>query len=295
MGVAIEGSEAWWPEEKGEAVLPEMDAFGRQSRYVEIFNRGNLPFEFSIKPGEPWIRVSPDKGKIDKQERLWISVNWKKAPHGNSRVPVVISGPAGSHVTVQAAIRNFNVREWDGVQGFIEGCGVVSMEAHHYSAAVESDSIRWVCIPEFGRTSAGMTPFPVTAPARTLTENSPCLEYQMVVSDSGSVEVHAYLSPTQNFRSGDGLHYAVSFDDEQPQTVNMHANDTIPDWKYPPSWNQAVGDNIKKMVTRHVLDEAGPHILKFWMIDTGIVLQKLVVDAGGLKPSYLGPPESFRR
>jgi hypothetical protein len=38
-------------------------------------------------------------------------------------------------------------------------------------------------------------------------------------------------------------------------------------------------------------DIPGPHILKFWMIDPGVVLERIVVDFGGTRPSYLGPPE----
>jgi hypothetical protein len=115
----------------------------------------------------------------------------------------------------------------------------------------------------------------------------------MYLFDSGPVKVKAYLSPTENFLGAQGLRYAVSFDDEEPQIINIHANETIPDWKYPPYWNQAVTENIKITTSNHTIDKPGEHTLKFWMVDPGIVLQKIVVDMGGVKPSYLGPPESY--
>jgi hypothetical protein len=160
---------------------------------------------------------------------------------------------------------------------------------------VNADPIEWLVIPDLGRTLSGVTPVPVTAKRQNPREDSPRLEYNMYLFSSGKVKVNVYVCPTQNFLNTEGLHYAVSFDDQEPQIVNIHEKDTVPDWKYPPTWNQAVSENIKVLVSEHHITDPGEHVLKFWMVDPGIVLQKIVVDTGGLKPSYLGPPESFFR
>jgi hypothetical protein len=35
--------------------------------------------------------------------------------------------------------------------------------------------------------------------------------------------------------------------------------------------------------------------LKLWHVTPGVVVERIIIDAGGLRPSYLGPPESPRK
>jgi hypothetical protein len=295
MGVAIEGSDSWWPMDKNKAALPESDPFNQQKYYIEVFNRGQTPFDYKIESGESWLFVTPNQGKVDKEQRVLVSVDWQKAPAGKITATMTITGPDNKQVEVDAPINNPASPKPDEVKGFVEGNGYVSIEAEHYTRAVEAPPVKWLRIPDLSRTLSGMTPVPVTSPSQKPEGDSPRLEYSMYLFRSGEVEVKVYVCPTQNFLNTGGLRYAVSFDDEAPQIINIHANDTVPDWKYPPSWNQAVTENIKITTSNHTLNKPGEHVLKFWMVDPGIVLQKIVVNTGGVKPSYLGPPESYRK
>jgi hypothetical protein len=235
----------------------------------------------------PWLLVAPAQGKVEKGCSLSVSVDWQQAPHGTRQAPITITGPASSRVIVRVVINHPLSPKRDEAQGFVEGNGYVSMEAEHFSRAVGTGSIRWQRILDLGRTLSGMTPFPVTTQSQVPGGNSPRLEYRMHLFSSGMVKVLAYLSPTLDFSEEQGSRYAVSFDDETPQIIPIWAD------RSNQAWEQSVSDNIKIVVSEHRLDRHGMHVLKFWMVDPGVVLQKLVVDTGGLRPSYLGPPESF--
>jgi Leu/Phe-tRNA-protein transferase len=100
--------------------------------------------------------------------------------------------------------------------------------------------------------------------------------------------VQTYFSPTLNF-NGQELQYGISFDDETPQIINLHADHTSQ------SWEKWVADNIIISPSEFLIKKSGAHTLKFWMVDPGIVLQKIVVGLPEVNPSYLGPPETFIR
>ncbi|MCL6591523.1 MAG: glycosyl hydrolase 115 family protein [Firmicutes bacterium] len=292
MGVAIDGSDKYWPQEPADPVLPAFSPFQQQPpQYIEIFNRGAAPFEFRIQPADTWISVWPNQGVVEKEVRAIVRVDWPRAPKGTARTAVSVIGPNGINVKVQAVAENPVIPESGLPEGFIESNGYVSMEADHYFRAVNSPAIQWRRVPDIGRTGSGMTPFPVDAPRQTPGGDTPRLEYRMLLFNGGTVVVWVYLSPRNNVLGGDGLKYAVSFDDGEPQILNITTVlNGIPMNK---SWARNTSDNVNLTATTHHVPP-GEHTLKFWMVDPTVILQKIVVDTGGLKPSYLGPPESLR-
>jgi hypothetical protein len=202
---------------------------------------------------------------------------------------VVISGAGGLH-EITVPIRN----DLPEATGFVENNGVVSIEAPDFTNAYDTSEISWTVVPNLGRTGSSVIVEPSNAERQTPGDQAPHLEYEFTVFDSGDLTVETYLSPTLNYKKNEGLKFALAIDDEAPQIINMHEGEVVPDWEYPEWWNNSVTDHIKIKRSIHHVSAPGPHTLKVWMVDPGVVFQKFVIDAGGLQPSYLGPPESVR-
>ena len=109
-----------------------------------------------------------------------------------------------------------------------------------------------------------------------------------------AVEVTTIFGPCLNFEPDRGVRFAAAFDDESPQVLTLvpkgyFAGDGNRDWE------ESVKNSVREVKSKHQIAGPGRHTLRLWMVDPGVALQKIVVNTGGLRPSYLGPPESFRR
>lgn len=263
------------------------DPINRQEYYIEIFNRGDEILDYAIEPKNDWIIVSKTEGSIPYDEKVYISIDWNRVPEGNASGEILIKG-AGSEYLVKVPLIN----ELPEPSGFIENNGVVSIEAAHYTRKNDTNGMRWTVVPNLGRTHSSLIVEPLNSTRQKLDKNTPSVAYDFTVFNGGEVVVESYLSPTQNIRKTEGLLFALSIDDEEPQIINMNEGEIKPDWEYADWWMTSVGDHIKIKKSKHWIDTPGKHTLKIWTLDAGIVFQKFVIDAGGHKASYLGAPES---
>jgi hypothetical protein len=262
------------------------DPINDQNYYLEIFNQGEEELSYTLSPKDVWLQLSSISGTIQFEEKVFVSIDWDKAPQGEASSEIKISG-AGREFTVKVPIRN----DIQQATGFVENNGVISINAAHFSGKNDTKNIQWTVVPNLGRTDSSIMVEPANA-ERQSPENAPSVTYEFTVFDDSDLAVETYLAPTLNYKKNEGLKYAIAIDDETPQIVNIHEGETQPDWEYPDWWNDSVTDHIKKKRTEHKSIKPGKHTLKIWMVDPGVVFQKFVIDLGGLRPSYLGPPES---
>ena len=174
---------------------------------------------------------------------------------------------------------------------FYEQNGYISIEANHFTKAVNTNDITWKSLHDHGRTGSAITSFPVTANQQKPGGKAAHLQYEIYTYSEDSVTLYCYFSPTLNFHNAEeGLQYAISIDNETPQIFSINKEDKN---SISGIWNKWVAESIIIKSSKHKLLQPGKHTVKYWVVSPAVVLQKIVLDFGGVKRSYLGPPETL--
>jgi hypothetical protein len=286
-GIALEGVDsAWYENEKVNRSLPTLDFYTNNSSTFEIFNTHQEKFAYQII-APSYLTINKAKGEIYEEQQITVGIDWNKAPANKTTTEIVVKGPKDTQIKIPVTIDNRRFPD-QKITGFVEQDGIIAMEAPNYSRAINNRPIYWKTITNYGKTLGGVTAMPVTQAPQNLDSNSPHLSYDIYLKEPGTFNLHSYISPTIDFANNGGLKFALSVDDGPITEVNIST-----DYKTDKQWEKSVANSIKIFKTALKFDQAGKHQLKYWLVSTGVVLQKLVLDLGGLKPSYLGPPETF--
>jgi len=291
LGLAIEGRLQPVTESEKDAALPALSVFTRHQRFVDVFNTGRASARWTATISHEWIKLSQRSGDLREDSRIWISIDWERAPKGDGISGSIEIKSAGSSRMVRVPVLNPTIGRPESLTGFVESGGVVAMEAEHFTRKLNRAGVGWNVIPHLGRSGDSVSAFPTTAtsiePSRILSD-APALQYDLHLFTAGDVRVICYLVPTHPLHTGRGLRFAIGFDNQTPKVVTVRAGMEVPSSE----WSQNVLNATTLSSTTLNVQAAGSHVLKLYMMDPGVVVDKIVIDAGGLRPSYLGPAET---
>ncbi len=297
---AIEGSDTAWPGNTMAPELPAFDSLNQQHRWIDIFKRGDQNYEFTASADQPWVILTATSGTVDKDVRVFASVDWNQVPIGSHRAVITISRTDGEHAGIQmTAIRSDQFTR-ENVHAYGGLTGPTAISADSATKNIAADGVRWEQIPDYGRGRSGMSPFPTTAASVTPPIHSAALEYPVFIATPGEIHVDLITGPTLNVLPDRGVRIGVSFDNQPPQIIDAFTDQSYadpskrPDLSSPPikDWHKWVTDNARTLKSTHQIPGTGIHTLKVWMVDPGVVLETLIIHDGNLPTSYFGPPEA---
>jgi hypothetical protein len=287
LGLAVEGNKDAWSTRsaaKTPAALPQFDSINRGMHWIDLFRAGQDAVPFEIQTAQAWIKPSVTHGTVTDDQRVNISIDWQTAPVGEAQGTLLVKAE-GKEIAIAVPIRRVVPTLLKNLRGFAESDGAISFEAENFTRAVSFGGVTWRVLPDFGRTRSGVTTEPALRDPTALSASSPHLEYSFSNWSRAPWKAILLTAPTQAFQPGRGLRCAVSVDDEAPKIVDVAPQSER-------AWAREVSDSVNTVPCEQLAIAPGTHVLKIWAIDPGVVLEKIELDFGGLRPSYLGPQPS---
>jgi hypothetical protein len=308
MSIAVEGSNAtipgddmWHSNGGGSLSLPNITPF-TPKRWIEIASRGTKSFNWNIS-ADPFITLSQKAGTMgpnDKDVRVYIDVDWTKVTDGFGQKSTLNFssstdfGTQGGNPQVIVQVNKTSIPS-NFSAGFVENAGLVAIEAEHYTRMSPAGNLSYMVLPKYGRTLSAVKLN--TGLAEGLTSaTAPTLEYDFVTftptTAAKGLNLTLILSPSLNVNPKKPLAYIAQIDDK-PEVRRQYVIDR-PQPDFPVNWGVAVANNAWYNTTNHGSVAPGKHTLKLWLVESNVILQKVVIDLGGVVYSHNGPPESYR-
>jgi len=124
----------------GDAIICwDLSVYTKGKRFVDLFNQGKGRIDWKATASDPWVALSRAEGRFETQQRVWVQIDWDRAPKGKAiKTSVDFVTSAGNQQIVVPVFNPATPRP-DMVTGFVESHGYVCMEALFAAAPAGSD------------------------------------------------------------------------------------------------------------------------------------------------------------
>lgn len=268
--------------------LPEFNTITRRSHFIDLINTEASMLAWSSTIDDSWVNLSETSGTLDDEQRLIVSIDWDQLPAGENLQSTI-------HIHQDTETIDVPVMVWNPgpppAADFIEENGAVVIEAEHFTSSTPGADATWVPLPGMGRGDGVMVVSPTTAPSLTtateIVGNSPVLEYSFHLRTVGSHRVEVDFLPALALNNERGRRYAVAVDGEAPTIVALSSQSGSGT-----TWSRSVLECAISGNSTHAIATPGVHTLKVWMVDPGLVLDRIVIATGKVPHSFDGPRET---
>lgn len=271
-------------------VLPCLNPFTRKTSFIELYNKGNKAFDWKAETTDKWIKLNKQSGKTLLQDRIFVSVDWSSVPKGTD-ITGEITITSGSKVQkVYVPIFNPQSLTREDLSGwYVEDNGYVSINAGAFHRKQENEDITIRTIKGLGYENECLQLGEATKPVQEIWKlrETPKAEYDFYTFSAGTVTVHIYALPLFPINSERDTRYGIMIDDGMVHWMTTASKEYSSQWKLNVARNAAISTvNLN-------IEKPGKHILKLLCGDPGMIIQKVVIDFGGMKRSYLGPEPTW--
>lgn len=259
--------------------LPGFNSHFNNSYFFEVYNKGNVPFAWTASVTEPWIKLDALQGETKTQSRVVVSVDWNLVPSEAKSVGniVVSDGKTSRNILVSA------VRPQGYLSNlFIENNGAIVIHPTAYHRKSENGGIQFQAIHGLGYSNSALQ----LGNAKFDSVENSFVEYDFFTANAGEITIYTYMLPLFAKDKAHSTKYSVQVIGEEPVTHHNDVKENSREWAGNVIRNSAINKTTFQLKTN------GKHTLRIICVDPGMIIQKIVIDTGGLKGSYLGP-DSF--
>lgn len=254
-------------------VLPGFNRSNDKRYFVDVFMSAAEALNWTAET-EPWIKLSQSSGKLEPQlgkreQRIWVSIDWTKANQKNGQITFTANG------TKRRVRVDINTED-----------SYLDIQATAFSRKVDQGLERWSVLKDLGHKGQSLMASPLVGvqipdlKAAASLQNKAYVEYDFNTTAATHPEIAVYTLPTHPLNNNYRMRYALAVDGAAYQVLDFKTQGRSEEWKH-----NVLSNSAEKKLKLDRLNP-GKHTLRIYMIDPGVILDRIIIDFGGLKSGY---------